>query len=161
MSDIIPINNAIEAPDGQPDGFDAYPDGYEHLTLKQREFIEHYLGAANGIAYKAAQLAGYAGDRRTLAPLASRLLHHPAIAACIRARVREVMSEQETVTHLAAVIRTQTSEIGLNARVKAIELMMRYHGLLTDKVEHSGTVTQQVRQIVVRYAAQQGRESKA
>ena len=39
--------------------------------------------------------------------------------------------------------------LDMNAWVKAIELMMKYHGMLTDKVEHSGTVEQQVKQMVV------------
>lgn len=159
MNEIVTINENKEITEIEPDdsGFaiTEYDPEYDRLSLKQKEFIEHYLGDAKGIAYKAAQMAGYAGDRKTLAPLASRLLQHPTIAACVRARVREVMSEQETITQLASVIRKETSEIGLNARVKAIELMMRYHGVLVDKLEHSGTVQQQVKQIVVSYAVTQ------
>jgi hypothetical protein len=56
--------------------------------LKQRLFVEHYLGDAKGNATEAARRAGYAP--RYAREIGGRLLHKPHIAAAIEARIAEV-----------------------------------------------------------------------
>lgn len=149
---IIPIrpdNEEENSTTHEPSGSDLAPidDG---LTYKQRLFAEAYTGQAKGNARMAAQIAGYQGDANTLTAYGCRLLQHPTIRAYVHARALAVMSEHETIDHLATYIRNPPSNpIERNAWVKAVETMMKYHGVLTDKVEHSGTVQQQIRQIVV------------
>jgi hypothetical protein len=41
------------------------------------------------------------------------------------------------------------AKIVLRDKIAALELLARCHGMLTNKVEHSGTVEQQVKQMVV------------
>jgi hypothetical protein len=123
---------------------------YEGLTHKQRLFVDFYTAESRGNGSDAARRAGYAAPKQE----AYRLLQSADILACIRARARAVMTEYETIDQLAAFIRSGPAHpIERNAWVSAVEKMLKYHGLLTDKVEHSGTVRQQVRQIVVTHRA--------
>jgi phage terminase small subunit len=147
----------------------ALADVDDGLTYKQRLFVQAYLGEAKGNATAAARIAGYAGNDATLGVTGFDTLRSPKVVAQVRARARMVMGEHETLEHLAAVIRKDDLDyaqeyrnkhgavvgvrLDMNAKVKAIETMMRYHGMLVDKVEHSGTIEQQVRQIVVNVTA--------
>jgi phage terminase small subunit len=83
------------------------------LTLKQRKFIDAYIGEANGNAYKSAKLAGYRGNTSTLVVIASQNLRKPAI----RAAIDEVMqndplavSREETVRMLGEMAHDPTTE---------------------------------------------------
>jgi phage terminase small subunit len=151
-------------------GSDLVP--FDGLTMKQYLFINAYLGEAKGNATEAAALAGYSGSRDVLRSMAAENLAKPAIVAQVRAAAKAVMGEHEVVNHLADVIRkddlayaqeyrnkhgaTVAVKMDMNSKVKAIELMLRYHGVLTDKVEHSGTVEQQVKQMIVHVHAGSG-----
>jgi hypothetical protein len=65
---------------------DAMPEVYTtpKLTLKQRRFIDEYLLSGN--ATEAARVAGYKGNRATLATVASENLAKPYIAEEVRRR---------------------------------------------------------------------------
>lgn len=52
-------------------------------TEKQRRWLAAYIGPARWNATKAAQLAGYAGNRVTLAQIGSKTKRVPRIAAAI------------------------------------------------------------------------------
>lgn len=58
------------------------------LTYLQERFCLAYVGEANGNGVKAAQLAGYAGDKDELASRASQLLR----IAKVQARLRELVT---------------------------------------------------------------------
>lgn len=147
VNDIIKVNEKKEITDREAD---VSEPAYERLTDKQRSFIDFYTNESRANGTDAARRAGYAVPRQE----AYRLLQHADILACIRARARAVMSEYETIDHLGAFIRQGPSHpIERGPWVNAVEKMMKYHGLLVDKLEHSGTVQQQVQQIVVTYAA--------
>lgn len=70
------------------------------LTNKQRLFVEHYFECGlNGT--EAASLAGYKGDRATLASIASENLRKPKIAQLITERLKErTMSANEVLYRL-------------------------------------------------------------
>jgi phage terminase small subunit len=120
----------------------------DRLTHKQRLFVEAYIGDSRGNATDAARRAGYDGTAASLRRIGSENLRKPHIAAYVRAVARAVMGEHEIIEHLAAMIRKDDLEyaqeyrnkhgetvgvrLDLNAKVKAIELMMKYHGMLTD-----------------------------
>lgn len=57
------------------------PDG---LTIKQRAFVQFYVGKANGNGFLAAKMAGYSGNDATLKNAAHKLLKIPKVAAAIR-----------------------------------------------------------------------------
>jgi phage terminase small subunit len=79
------------------------------LTDKQELFVEHYLTCWNGS--RAAKLAGYQGDRRTLAQVGYRLRKHPAIAARIQERIETLaMDADEVLIRLAQQARGEASE---------------------------------------------------
>jgi phage terminase small subunit len=129
------------------------------LTYKQRRFVEAYLGEARGNGTRAAEIAGYAGNRDTLKAMASENLAKPYIRAHVRAAAIAVIGEPRVIEELAKIATTPATPIETNARVKALELLMRFHGMLVDKVEHSGTIEQQVRQIVVNVTAPQAQQT--
>ncbi len=53
------------------------------LTEKQRRWLAAYIGPARWNATEAARLAGYAGNRVTLAQIGSKTKRVPCIAAAI------------------------------------------------------------------------------
>ena len=71
------------------------------LTLKQRLFVDAYLGAANGNGKEAARLAGYSG--KALSELAYQTLRNPKVNAEIERRLLEsAMSASEVIARLSA-----------------------------------------------------------
>jgi phage terminase small subunit len=74
------------------------------LSLKQRRFVEFYLGRANGNATEAAKLAGY--SERSAASVGSENLRKPDISAEISRRLDEAaMPAAEVLARLAAQAR--------------------------------------------------------
>ncbi len=65
------------------------------LTPKQQRWIAAYIGPACFNATEAAHMAGYAGDRRTLAVTGHRTRYTPLVAAGITARCRAWHVEEE------------------------------------------------------------------
>lgn len=134
-------------------------DEQKRLTLKQERFIAAYLGEAKGNATEAARKAGYAGNTDTLKVDGARLLAN----ANIRARIDEVlqaesMSSAEVLRELTDVAKAEWGafvlyttdpktgqeipvKMDLGGKVKALELLGKYHKMFTDKVEHGGGVT--------------------
>lgn len=72
------------------------------LTLKQRRFIDAYLGVTNGNATEAARAAGYDADYATLRSIGSENLTKPNIRAAITRRLdAEAMPANEVLAMLA------------------------------------------------------------
>ena len=125
------------------------------LSLKQQLFVEAYIGVAKGNGTEAARLAGYAGSEETLAAVAAENLRKPQILSRVRARVDEAaMSADEVLAELTKVARAEWKEfleikhgkrgeaidavLLLKDKLKALELLGKYHKLFTEKHEHSG-----------------------
>lgn len=65
------------------------------LTPKQQRWIAAYIGPARWNATEAAHMAGYAGDRRTLAVTGHRNRYAPLVAAGIAALCARWHVEEE------------------------------------------------------------------
>lgn len=75
---ITPEPEIEESPFGEHDG----------LTELQRRFVHHFMGAAAGVAARAAEMAGYrAENRNSLYVTAHHVLHKPAVQRAIE-RIR-------------------------------------------------------------------------
>ena len=103
------------------------------LTTKQRLFVEAYL--ANPNATEAARKAGYAGNDKTLSVVGAENLAKPCIAALIEKRVESAaMSADEVLSELSGIARGDYFEYK-GDKIKALELVGKYHKLFTDKKE--------------------------
>ncbi len=115
------------------------------LTLKQRLWVEHYLGETNGNGTEAARRAGYRGNDDTLAHVAQDNLAHPEIAALIDHRVSTLaMTADECLALLAEVARLpvewfatlgKDAKLSLGDKVRALELIGKHHRLFAEKQE--------------------------
>jgi hypothetical protein len=105
------------------------------LTLKQRRFVESYLGSAGGNATEAARLAGYAGGGSTLAQVGHENLRKPQIARTVEARLQKAaMETDEILSELSRVARLDPSAPGLaSAKVRALEVLAKINGLTSDR----------------------------
>jgi len=115
------------------------PDG--RLTSKQEQFIAAYLGNAHGNAAGAARSAGYKQPHVQ----GSRLLANVSIRAQIDAELKaRALSEYEVLAELSELARVEWHVLArareLGSKVKALELLGKYHKLWTDKVEQQSTV---------------------
>jgi hypothetical protein len=128
------------------------------LTTKQILFTEYFLGEAAGNATRAAAMAGYKGDPVTLAAIGYENLRKPQIASRIHARVQEivpdtneilrqlwqvasapmsefmVMSRPATYDQEGTLIEPAHLRLDYSAKVRALELLMRYHGMFSGQV---------------------------
>jgi hypothetical protein len=78
------------------------------LTGKQQKFIDAYLGEANCNAYKAAKIAGYKGNGKTLRAVASRLLTYANIKSEIAAHFEaNAMGREELLSLLGKQARSK------------------------------------------------------
>lgn len=125
----------------------------DELTVKEQRFLTLYLGEARGNATRAMRLAGYSGTDGGCAVEGSRMLRKPKI----RARINEIL-EAEAIgrgellellrqvaeaptTHFMQITRPADDETGMpmqvrqdySAKIKAMELLMKYHGMLLDR----------------------------
>lgn len=99
------------------------------LTLKQRRFIDAYLGEANGNATRAARIAGYATPHME----GHNNLKNPKIVAEIERRYREnTMSTVETLRRLA----DQARGVGAYISVQDGRTVVDVQGILDAGLGH-------------------------
>ena len=126
----------------------------KRLTPKQQRFIAAYLGEAKGNATAAARIAGYKDPESS----AHESKQNPAIRAQIDAQLAaETLSAAEVLHHLTdvgvaewhefveVIVNPRTGEtmkvrMDLTNKVKALELLGKYHKLFTDKSEATSNV---------------------
>lgn len=124
------------------------------LTTKQEAFVAAYLGAAHGNATEAARMAGYAVPRQE----GSRLLSNAVIAARVSQHVEERYAKaDEVLAELASVAfaewhdfvevtgRAKDGEAtkvrsDIASKVKALELLGKYHQLFIEKQQVDVTI---------------------
>jgi phage terminase small subunit len=126
----------------------------EQLTQKQRLFVEAYIGDAAGNAREASRMAGYSGDDNTLSQRGFELVRNPKIAELIGVRVEEaVMRSNEVLSQLSAIAKAGwqdfleirrdregdiiSATLKLSDKIKALELVGKYHKLFSDRVDLS------------------------
>lgn len=104
------------------------------LTTKQAAFVEAYLGPARFNATQAAIAAGY--SERSAYATAAETLRHPRVQSAIKAHLEALaMPAAEVLASIAEIARTGTLEAN---RLRALELLAKHLGLLTEKVQLSG-----------------------
>ncbi len=115
-------------------------------SLKRDLFIEAYLGKAKGNLTKAAKLAGYAGGAKTLATQGQRMLRNAYVQAQVSGRVEAVGATTDDILKelmgIAFADVDETAETGMfldapsvQAKLKALELLGKYHAMFTDVVK--------------------------
>lgn len=110
------------------------------LTVKQKRFVDAYLGEANGSGVKAARLAGYKGSDNTLHNVASENLRKPKIREMvdkIAASDPLLMTRDERLQILAKIIRAEGVE-STKDRLKALDQLSKISGDYIQRVEVSG-----------------------
>ena len=109
----------------------------QKLSERRRRFIAAYLQTLN--ASEAARQAGYEGRANTIG---QRLLTNVVIQAELKKhfevkRESEKDSIRESVLNLWKSVQTD-NDTPLSYRIKSSELLAKYSGLLTDKLEITG-----------------------
>jgi hypothetical protein len=92
------------------------PDPLAELTLKERRFIEAYMGAAAGNGVRAAEMAGYKGPYSTLGHVAHTKLRKPGIRDAIAMLMESdplVAGRVERMRFLTSVMRGEVKEYRL------------------------------------------------
>lgn len=125
----------------------------QELTAKEELFVAHYLGDARGNATEAVKRAGYKGTDGSMSTLGWKLLKKVEIRARIRERLDSMDASAERVIREIGdvafaewrdfiLVKTdpktgETVEVkmDLGSKVKSLELLAKYHKLLTDKQE--------------------------
>jgi phage terminase small subunit len=129
------------------------------LSGKRLAFVDAYLGDQKGNATGAARAAGYAKPEQE----GHRLLKNAEVRARIDEVLRErALSRDEVLAELSEVARAEWRDflqirrdkdgeildvrMDLGGKVKSLELLGKYHGLFSEKVDvrHSGHVRQTV-----------------
>jgi len=101
-------------------------------TKKQTLFVENYLKSFN--ATEAAKLAGY--SERSAHAIGYELLRKPDISAIVKQRLENAaMSADECLARIAELARNGKTE---STKAKALELIAKHHGALTERLEHAG-----------------------
>ena len=124
------------------------------LTDKQERFARAYTGEARGNGVRAAGFAGYQGNARNLHANAGRNLANPRVAAFIAGLTAEFNATQRAVLEETCDIAfaewgefveviTKNGipvhhKLDLTNKVKALELLAKTQGMLTDKVRVEG-----------------------
>jgi len=100
------------------------------LTPKRQLFLDHYFGKANRVATRAAELAGLKWPR-TSGPRTRKLLREH-----IESRERALaessrMTAEEVVASLTDIAR----DVDHKDRCRALEMLAKIHGLMSEKVD--------------------------
>ena len=107
------------------------------LNPRQISFVDNYLEVKTG--WKAAELAGYSGDRPTLCAIASENLRKPRIYAYYLERLKErQIGPDEILAEVGEIAKhtiTPDSPIRPDHKLRALELAGKHHRLFADRVE--------------------------
>jgi phage terminase small subunit len=130
------------------------------LTTKQEAFVLAYIGEARFNATKAALSAGY--SEKSARQEGSRLLSNANISARISDELKSRAMPAEAVlaelTEIATApwgqfVKTVTDPktgveipvgMDVSSKVKSLEILAKAHGLLTDKIDLTGSMTNTV-----------------
>jgi phage terminase small subunit len=128
------------------------------LTAKQQQFVELYLGDCRGNGARAAREAGYKGDGRQVAyenlrneTIRARIDERLETEALSAAQILAELSElaMAPTSHFMQIIRPaddkrgqkMTVRLDYSAKVRALELLGKYHRLWTERHEVNSRTT--------------------
>lgn len=107
-----------------------------NLTTKQNLFVQYYLELRNGV--KAAKAAGYSGNNNVLNQTAQDNLRNPTIRESIeKAYKSRLLSSDGVLAELSdlALAPTDDPHVKPGDKIRAAELIGKFHRLFVDKVE--------------------------
>jgi phage terminase small subunit len=118
------------------------------LNERQRLFVKYYIGTLN--ATESAKRAGY--SPRTAGEIGYELLKKPQIAEAVAKGVDKKMSKadisaERILDELASIAFLTPEQLDAlksikgGEKMRALELLGKYHTLFTDRIEQSGEVT--------------------
>lgn len=110
------------------------------LSLKQKSFVNAYLGEAKGNATQAAIMAGY--SEHTAKQAGSRLLTHVDVQHALNRRLHKAqMTADEALERVAIIARTDVQDISAPDVLRANELILKVNGKLRDRSHEPGGIT--------------------
>lgn len=104
------------------------------LNSKQQAFLEHYFASAERNATHAARLAGYK-DPVKMAPKLKKYFSQDIASKELELAEASVALGNETHKLITSIARDL--EVPVTARLKALELLAKVNGLMSDKVSLS------------------------
>ncbi|NYE07293.1 phage terminase small subunit [Bacillus niacini] len=118
------------------------------LNERQRLFVKYYIGTLN--ATESAKRAGY--SPKTAAEIGYELLKKPHIAEAVSKGVEKKMtkadiSAERILDELASIAFLTPEQLDAlksikgGEKMRALELLGKYHTLFTDRIENTGEVT--------------------
>ena len=117
---------------------------FKGLTPKQQSFVSEYIrNGGNGL--QAVKVAGYSGNDNVLGVTANKLLKNPNILLALEKEKdimmnrggNRVLSADEVLAGLTTI--AVDMECKPSERLKALELLGKYHALFTDKLDVTST----------------------
>lgn len=93
-------------------------DPLDQLTVRERRFVEAYLGDAGGVGVRAAEMAGFTGSTHALKGYASTLIRRPAVRTAIDSLMEQdplIPGRIERLRFLGSVMRGEVHGERLNA----------------------------------------------
>jgi phage terminase small subunit len=109
----------------------------DQLTAKQRAFVLEYPQDFNGT--KAAIRAGYSERGANVAAI--RALSNATILEAIEKEYKKrAMSLDQTLARIVHIASGEDPEAKIRDREWGLDLLMRNHGALVQRMEHSGTI---------------------
>ena len=125
------------------------------LNFRQKSFVDNLLVCK--IKWRAAELAGYNGDRNTLAQTANDLLKLPKIQAYYNECLESLsINPTEILAEIGEIARAPWKEfvdivyddegnvipaqVKLNEKLKALELAGKHHRMFADRVETESSI---------------------
>lgn len=109
------------------------------LSGKLPAFVEAYVGEARFNATEAARLAGYAHPESS----AGDNMQNPAVLEAIEERLEEMRAgANEVLAELTymAFAREDDGWVRPSDKVRALELLAKFHKVYVERVEHTGSV---------------------
>jgi len=109
------------------------------LTGKLPAFVEAYVGEARFNATEAARMANYAHPESS----SKDNMQNPRVLEAIEERLEEMRAgANEVLSELTymAFARVDDGWVRPSDKVQALKLLMKFHKMYVDRVEHSGDV---------------------
>jgi phage terminase small subunit len=129
------------------------PWGDDGLTVRQRAFVEAYMGPASGNGKRAAEMAGYRSENiEALRVTASRLLTYANVQRAIERKIGEKFGSADDVRRSVAAIATGNAADYLEPdergqwvisikKLAEAGMLGLLHEIREEGFEHGGTVT--------------------